>query len=826
MRLFFLFCFLIFVSSAVAQTTVITGHVYDHLTNENIPFCSVLLKGTTVGTVTDENGNYKISSTVSADSIFVSNIGYLSVTLPIRKWKTQVIDFALRQNKFDLNEIEIKAGENPADIIMRNVRDNKSKNSRTAVDAFQYEAYNKLEFDINNITDKFRKRKIFKPFDFVFSNVDSNSTNKKPFLPFFISENLSDIYFRKDPLQRKEIIKATKISGIENTTISQFMGDFYQNINVYDNFIYLFGKGFVSPIADGGNAYYKYYLMDSAFIKDKWCYKLKFKPRFKQQLTFTGDMWVNDSSWAVKKISMRIADDANINWVEDLAFVDEFDFVDGKQWMLTKEVLVVNIAPTENKNKETMGFIARKTTTYNNFTINQPKEESFYKKLENVTVEREALYRDEQYWDEHRHDSLSAQEKKIYAMVDTISTLPAFQSYVNIITIIATGYIDIGHFDMGHLLTFYSSNPVEGNRFKFGGKTNFKFSKKFEFTGYGAYGTKDKKFKYGGGIEYFLKDKKLTSFGGSYKFDVQQLGLTGSGLQSDNLFNNVFSRIQSSKITSVTEERIFFDSEILKGFSANISLTHKELIPLNNFDFTYYKDDSRSSITNKISSTEIELSLRYAYKEIFFEKKDVVARKQGRISLGSNYPITKITYTRGVKNLLEGEHAYDKIKLKVTDYLYLGNWGYTYYEIETGKIWGTLPYPLLEVHKGNETYSYDKHTFNLMNYYEFVSDQFASIKAEHHFGGIFLDRFPLLRKLKLREVVTCGALIGSINNANKNILLNPDSFYSLSTPYLEASAGIENILKVARIDFVKRFSYLSHPNTSDFGIRLSVDVGF
>src|SRR5205085_9211969 len=194
------------------------------------------------------------------------------------------------------------------------VRENKDKNDRRNVESYEYEAYNKLEMDINNISEKFKKRRIFKPFKFIFDNIDSNETNKKPFLPVFISETLSDVYYKKSPEKKKEVIKAVRASGIENSSIQQFLGDFYQNINIYDNSIYLFGKGFESPLADGGGLFYKFYLLDSAFIDDKWCYKLKFKPRRRQELTFIGEMWVHETTWAIKKINMRIADDANINF--------------------------------------------------------------------------------------------------------------------------------------------------------------------------------------------------------------------------------------------------------------------------------------------------------------------------------------------------------------------------------------------------------------------------------------------------------------------------------------------------------------------------------
>lgn len=822
--LFLFFNTLFFSLFCSAQVTKVTGRVYDPLTNEAIPFANVVFKKTTIGTTTDIHGNFSIETMAPVDSIIASFIGYLPVTLALKKGRDQIINFALRVNKFDLPEAHVIAGENPADIIMRKVRENKEKNDRKGVEAYQYEAYNKLEMDVNNISEKFKNRRIFKPFKFIFDNVDSNETNKKPFLPVFISESLSDVYYKKNPERKKEVIKAVKASGIENSSIQQFLGDFYQNINIYDNIIYLFGKGFESPLADGGNLFYKFYLQDSSFIGDKWCYKLTFKPRRKQELTFIGDMWINDSTWAIKKIHMRIADDANINFIEDMVISDEYDEIDN-QWMLKKDILVINIAPTETKSKQKMGFIARKTTTYKEIIINKPKTDDFYaENNQAVTLLDDATTKTEDFWMQHRHDSLSSQEKKIYAMVDTIRKVPAFQTYLDIINIIATGYLEEGPVDIGTLFSFYSYNNYEGDRIKLGGRTNLNFDDAIQLRGYAAYGIRDQNFKYSGTFEYFFKGKRNTSVGLIYKKDVEQLGQGFTTFARDNVLVTLLSRIRSSKFNDIIEEKFFYETDVFKGLTATFSLAHKEMRPLEELNFTYYTDAEHHDTSKVINTSEITLALRYAYNERFIERKKAVGRKNGRISLGSTKPITRISYTLGTKNLFGSTLNYHKLILHVRDRIYFGILGRMEYEFEAGKVWKEIPYPLLEVHRGNETYTYDHTTFNLMNYYEFVSDQFVSMKATHRFNGFFLDKFPLLRKLKLREVATANFLLGKVTDANKKILVDPASFYSVGKPYIEAGIGIENILKFGRVDLIKRFSYLDHPNVSTFGVRFSFEV--
>jgi hypothetical protein len=290
-----------------AQSTTITGKVTDALTNEAVPFATVIFKGSNIGTNTDFDGNFRLNSATPTDSILCTLVGYKPVVMRVKKGETQIINIALSTNQFEFQEVVIRPGENPALQIIRNIIEHKPDNDPSKLSSYQFEVYNKLEFDITNINDKLKNNKLLKPFNFIWDNIDSSETNSKPFLPFFISESLSDIYFKSNPKDKREIIKASKISGLENATVTQFLGDMYQKVEIYGNFIDLFGKSFVSPTSNIGTLYYKYYLLDSTFINNKWCYKIKFRPRRPEDLTFLGELWVNDTTWAIKKIDMRIS---------------------------------------------------------------------------------------------------------------------------------------------------------------------------------------------------------------------------------------------------------------------------------------------------------------------------------------------------------------------------------------------------------------------------------------------------------------------------------------------------------------------------------------
>ncbi|REJ81391.1 MAG: carboxypeptidase-like regulatory domain-containing protein [Bacteroidetes bacterium] len=803
-----------------AQHTIVRGKIIDPLTKEPVPFAAIIFVGTPSGTTSDIDGKFELSTHLPADSIRVSFVGYLTETLPVRRGKVQEMEIALRQNKFDLPEVVIRAGENPALILMRKVQEHKPDNDREGLNSFQYEVYNKLEFDINNITEKFRNKKLFRPFDFIFDYTDTNATNQKPFLPVFLSETVSEVYFKNNPKQKKEVIKASKVSGVENQTVNQYLGDLYSNINIYDNYIYLFGKGFVSPLAGLSQIYYKYMLMDSAFIENKWCYKITFFPRRKQELTFNGDIWVHDTTFAIRKLNMRISPDANINFIEDLAVVQDYCHVADMQWMLQKEVLVVNLAPTETKSKVTTGFIGRKTTYYRNFILNSPLPDSFYKGTE-IDFQENSTSKSDEYWDGARGEDLSDNEKRIYAMIDTIKTIPAYKRYANVVRVLATGYTEAGLFEIGPVYKFISANEVEGLRLRFGGQTGNNFSTKLVLGGYAAYGIKDKKYKHGAEARFFTSKQPRQYLGLEYKNDVEQLGKSPNAFADDNVFATVLRRNPSDKLNDVIRQKAYFEHEWIPGLSTRIMLMHSEYNPLGNLDFTYYLNDGRSDSSRTLNNSEFCLHVRFAYKERF------VSGKVDRISLGTKYPVLNLLYSRGMRDILNSTFEYDKLMFRVEDNLYLGNFGLFSFSMEIGKIFQPLPYPLLFIHPGNNSFVYDRTAFNLMNYYEFVSDEYMSFKAEHHFGGIFLDRIPALRKLKWREVASISAVTGRLSSKNRELLADPGAFSNLGRkPYVEMSVGVENIFKILRVDNVWRLSYLENQNVTRVALMGTISIAF
>lgn len=807
-------------TEVAGQNTRIMGKVLDAGTGEPVPFANVFFLGTTIGATTDFHGNFAIETDRNYDTLVVSCVGYEKETKIIQPGRFQEIFFELNPGSISLPEVVVvAAGENPAEVLLRKVISHKDQNYKKKLDAYQYEAYNKIEVDANNITEKFRDRRIMKPFRFIFDYVDTSTINGKTYLPIFLSESLSDYYYRSSPRAEKEIIRAANISGIENESVLQYLGDMFQNYSIYENYITLFQKNFVSPIADFGLNFYKYYLVDSAWFDNKWCYQVMFTPRRQQELTFDGHFWVHDTSYAVKSFEIRIAKDANINFVNDLVLVQKFDLIDGEYWMVVLDKAVGDFNVFED-NETVLGFFGRKTTTYRKFVLNRPLSDDFYASPTNVVIAENAYQKDEAFWKESRHQALSKNEQTIYFMVDTLKNLPAFKTWVDIVETAVTGYLDLGKVEVGPYASMLSFNAVEGTRFRFGGRTTPDFSEKTRYSVYTAYGTHDKKFKYGGSALFLLNPNPRRALTLDYKYDIEQLGNSPNAFREDFLLAVVFRRNPADKLSLAEEWSVDYEHEWFNGFTNNIRLMRKEIIPVGETSIRVNGEGNEIREKNSIIATEVTIGARMAYREKF------VMSTFDRYSLGTKFPILWLQYSYGIPGFIDGQYEYHKVSVAAKHWFNVMGLGWSKYILEAGKIWGTLPFPLLHLHPGNETFIFDEYAFNLMNYFEFISDEYVSLYYTHHFDGFFLNHIPLMRKLKWREVLYFRGTIGALNTANINYNQLPEISHTLNRPYFEAGAGIENIFKVFRVDGIWRLSHLDHENINNFAVFLSFYFSF
>jgi len=806
------------------------GTIKDITTGEPISFATISFPGKNIGTKADIDGKFQFElEAFPMDSIRISAVGYAKKTIHINTSSAyQTLKIELERSSITMKDFVLTVSRDPALALVKKVIAHKPLNNYDKAENYRYEVYNKLEMDINKIPKKaFKTSAILKPFSFIQDFIDSTS-DEKPFLPLFLTETISDYYYQKKPKKIKEFIKGSRISGYKNRSVSQMLGSMYQNINVYDNAIPIFEVAFVSPIANDAPFFYRYQLVDTQLIDNKIFYQVAFTPKRIGEHTFNGDMWVHDTDYAVQKINMIVTKEQNINWVNKVTMMQEFTCFQDTIWFLTKDKFYVDFLPPHGD--KIAGFLGRKTTTYKDIHVNDEKNTEVLndkKHKDDMVLDKDALNRDENYWNEVRHDSLTKNEKAIYRMIDTIQGLPVYKKYYSVAYLLATGIKEVGPLEIGSVYSLYSSNAIEGSRFRFNLGTTPKLFKNIYLKTYLAYGLKDERFKYFGSALWLLKRKPRIYVYAEYKHDldisVNQYNEAGS-------FDNIFSAIGRKagipwKLAFVDKQRIEFFKNNFSGFSFHLSAERKEFTPYSPLPSVgiFYNSDltpSRSVINN-----EFGLELRFAYKERFVEGNYYVT------SLGTQYPLMKAYISKGFKNVIGGNYDFTKVRFTIADNLKIKHVGSLYYNVFAGKVFGTLPYSLLEVHPGNEFYYYDGHRFNMMYRYEYISDTYAGVMLEHSLGSLFFKHIPYVKKMKVRTFWNARGVYGSLSTSN--ILLNMDKGYNFQTltksPYLEVGTGIENIFKVLRVDFVWRV--LPYRNVIDsptrrFGIFGSLKFSF
>ena len=797
------------------QATTVKGSVSDEK-GEPIPFARVRFVGTKIGVLTDTLGSFMLQSYYATDSIQVQFIGFKTKSIKIKKDVEQSLKITLEVQSTDYKDVVVLvSNESPAVALHKKVIANKPINNKEKLDAYQYNLYNKIQIDLNNLGDKFEKNGLVKRMDLVMNYLDSTHDGTT-YLPIILSESISDFYYKNQPKQKKEIVRGTKITGIENVQVNQFLGDMYLDLNVYDNIYDLFNKSFISPLAPFARSYYQFVLEDSTFIGSDWCYKLRFEPKRTGDLAFTGEMWINDTTYAVKQIKASISPDANLNYIQNFYFEHFFEQVQNEVWMLTEERLILEFRL--NEDSKILGMYGRKYSKRSDFIINQPKENSFYT-TNSVEISDSAKTRPLEYWQQNRPITLNVQEKHIEEMVDSLSKTSFYRSMKKFVYFATTGYYQFHKIELGNASSLISKNPVENFRVALALRTSNDFSKRLELGGRVAYGFGDEKIKYATKIRYNITPKKRGMLTGIYSYDIEQVGQSPTAASMGSTFATVFSTAPFDKLTFVQKIGLNLEKDI-----------KKDLILYGGFEWKSYTPLGLANYKRVVQYDTVNVSTIKTFEFIgrirWTKGEEFLSGYFDRTSLRSVYPIFSIQAIIGMKNVFGSEYNYQRLEFQMEHNTQLGVLGRMRYGFTAGYIFGTTAYPFLKVHEGNQSLWLLTSTFNKLNFMEFISDRYISGFAENHWEGLFFDRLPLVKKMNLRLVTTERILYGDLSQKHEQAMLIPDFVKRFNgIPYMETSIGIENIFKVIRVDFVWRMTH-PIPGQSPFGIRARYAFNF
>lgn len=811
-----IFCFPLVVLS---QQTVITGVVTDVSTNEKLPYVSVRFLDSKIGTLTDSVGRFKLETYYATDSLRFSLSGFVSQTVRIKRDETQEVNIQLGILTDDLAEIVILTpDEFPSTRLHKRMVANKPINNKEKLNSYEYDLYSKIQFDLNNLDDNFGKNGVVKRLDLIMDYLDSTTTGEN-YLPLILSENYSNFYFKNNPKIKKELIQATQITGIDNLQINQFLGDMYLDVNVYDNVIDVFNKSFISPTSPIARSYYKFFLEDSTFIDNDWCYKLRFLPRRSGDLTFQGEMWIHDTTYAIKLIKASIASNANLNYIQDLYLEHRFDQVEKEVWMLKEERLIANIKLTQKT--KIYGIYARKNSTRRNYVINAKRDPEFYTTGNAIQVMDSAKIRPESYWQSVRTEQLTQQQEGIVDMVDSLNSLPFFQTLKNLTYFSTTGYYPLGKLEYGSAFTLVSFNQVEKFRTAFALRTSNNFSKRLELGGRIAYGFGDERFKYGLTTRFNITPKKRGMMTAYYTYDIEQIGQSPTAASMGSTFATVLSTAPFDKLTFVKKTGISLEKDIKKDVVIFSAFDWKEFTPLGLAN--YLKLNQTTGLNDTISNIRTaEVTARFRWTK----DEEFLAGQFDRTSLRSVFPILSIQAIFGIKGIAGSQYNYQKLEFQLEHNAQVGIFGRMRYGAIAGYIFGNTAYPLLKVHEGNQSLWLLTSAFNKLNFLEFISDRYVGAFIENHWEGLLFDRIPINKKLKWRLLTTGRIAYGAISARHEQEMLIPTFVKRFgNVPYIESSIGIENILKALRVDLVWRMTH-QIPGVSPLGVRARLSLNF
>lgn len=815
--LFFITCFMM-PGIVQCQIITITGNVYDINNGSPIPSANILIKNSLTGTTSDEKGKFLLQTTIEFDTLLISYIGFRNEIVLLSDSLSQNFIVYMVSEDFSLNEIEIRPREDPAKLLMEKVIDNKKQNDQQSIEVYKASGYNKIELDVGNLSAQEDSSKIKGPFNILRDHIDDTS-DLTPFLPFFFTETISEFYFRKSPKTKKEVIIASRTSGINNPSITQVLGNYYEQFNIYDNYWFLLNKNFVPPITDTWNFFYKIELVDSSYLDNNWCYKLNFTPKQKQENVFEGYIWIADSSFAVKEVYMELDSAANINYCKRAVFYQQYTHIGDSIWVIDHDKLIAEFTPR----KGYATIIARKTTIYSDYNFDKNVFDEVIGFKDDIVYHDSIINNDETFWSNVRPVPLSNTEKSIYLLVDSLKNIKQFTSIIEVYNTLMYGYWNLGYVRIGPLANIISQDEVEGLRIRFGARTGDLISKRMSLGGYVAYGFLDDKYKFGGDYNLVISKKPWQQFKFSYENDLDVNSNEAVTFGEDNILSGLYRRRNTpQKIIDRERFKWYYEKEWIWGISNTLTLTSTKMHPM--FDINYY--NQQDSLVSDINNSEINFGLRFAYREKF------LFENFRRYSIGTKYPVLKFNYRRGIPDLDGSDFNYQALELSIEDYFTFGTFGGITYSMKSGKIYGTLPTLLLEAPPGNETYFLNHGTFNLMNEYEFVMDTYAELFLTYSLWGLLLNKVPLVQKLKLREVATFKMVYGQLSEANQNTnnyLKELPPFYignsaPFPLPYMEAGIGLENIFKIIRVDAIWRLTYRHNPLAPNFGVRMAVSL--
>ena len=805
--------------SLSAQETIV-GTVIDTETKKPIEFANVIIQGTQNGTITNEEGEFTIEANdLGTGYLLISFIGYEQ-----RKIKISVANgynIFLNPDSEVLNEVVVigdNTKENPAHYILKRIRKNHKKYSLKQGKTYSYRKYDKVRFDLYDPDSTLRHLGPFKEFEDLKSRKYQKGDNT--FVPILLIEEVHKVYGERMPSREKEIIEASNTSGFKaNQSVTMYLKELYLDYDVFENSVVLFNKKFISPLSKRALMSYRYAIVDSAMYEGNRIYEIQYFPKRKRELTFEGSFWADTTKYVVHSINLRATKGFNVNFVNDVYISQEFKEVKKDLYTLVKDSLAMDFSPF--RQFKFIGAEAVKVTTYYDQELNKMTPISF---ATDYGAKNDGPFIiNENDWKKIRPVILQNKDQDIYTMHESLSKDKKFILYKKIGEMFSSGWLNYGIIDYGPYYNTIGYNEIEGLRLQMGARTYFGMNDKWRIGGYTAYGFNDNDFKFGLSFSYLLSQKNRWIFSVGVRDDLEQRGVLLSqenNVYAKNFAASLFTIGDNSKLTNTTSYRAGLEMEAMKNFRLKLSTKYDFMTSVAGFNMAYL-DPLTGEVQNQLDDFQIQFSV------IYTPKRKEIGYGVDRDYVTNWHPTIRLKYIRGVAGFINSSFNYDKIKFFYRQPFLTGFFGKTIAITEFGKTFGTVPLQLMDIVPGNQTIAIEENMFSLMDYYEFVSDTYATLHIDHHFNGRIMSKIPLFNRFDIRTTVGFRAVWGDImNQDNIDINMSEVTYLAPTDGYYEYSAGIENIFKILRVDAVWRTSYLNNVNSNPFGVRFKIKFVF
>lgn len=825
----------------------IKGLVTDSVSGEPLPYVSIIVKGTTTGAATDLDGRFSLTvpSSASGKMLEVSYLGYSTKQVPLKSG--QSLSIQLAPTGIALNEVVVKPGreryrrrDNPAVAFVKNVIERRDANDPRNHDYYSYDRYQKMVFAMNDYKPKKREDGKTGKFDFLEEFIDTLDVGTT-ILPLSEKEHFETVYYRRDPHSEKRLVKGDKSAGVDEVFsrdgIQQFLNEAFREVDIFRNNIPLFLQRFVSPLSSLGPTFYKYYLMDTLEIDGQKCMDLGFVPFNSESFGFTGHLYVTlDSTYFVRRVLLNVPKDINLNFVSHMTIDQTFRREPDGTRLITKDDIRVNFKLSE----KSKGMFAQRLIVYSNHSFEPDTAQLaiFEQPAPSITL-KEAYTQTDKFWEENRpQEGRRRNPNTVDKLMAKLRSIPIFYVTEKIVTILVSGYVPAtkdeanNKFEFGPMNTTISGNAIEGARFRVGGTTTPQFHKRLTLDGFAAYGVRDKKMKYDALVEYSFIDRKqyrkefpMHSIRFEYMYDINKLGQQYMYTSKDN-FLLAIRRKRDTRATYLRKAELTYTREHYNGISYSAVLRNKREYATPYAVFDRINADGSLTSLDHYDMTELELNFRYGYNEKFYQTRN------NRIPITFDAWVFNLSHVMGWKGFLGSSYNYQRTDIGLQKRLWFSAFGYTDIILKAGKVWTKVPYPLLILPNANLSYTIQPEAYTNMNAMEFINDEYASWDVTYYMNGLLLNRIPLIKKLKWREVFCFRGLWGHLSDKNNpakstGLFAFPEGSMTLGkAPYMEASVGIENIFKFLRLDYVWRLNYRDNPDIQTHGVRCTMRIQF